>query len=89
MVTREELDRLYNEAWDGTYDRDALIDIRDVRIDPDMPWAQRMQKYLHDIKNPYVYKCGDIIIREKHNPDGKTLDEAIRSYLTAMAEAHG
>jgi hypothetical protein len=80
---------LYREAWDATYDPEELADIEDIEINPEMPWPERMKKYLQNIRNPYVYKCGKMVVRERYNPNGKSLDEAITAYLSSIAESRG
>ena len=36
-----------------TVDRDELVDIRDVKINTDLPQEERMKDFVKQIKNPY------------------------------------
>ncbi len=40
-----------------------LIDITTVRVDDAMPMATRMENYIRDIKNPYLFRVGDTIVQ--------------------------
>ena len=46
-----------------TVDRDTLVDIRDVHIDPTLSKEERMRRFLDQIKNPYVFKCGKVVVK--------------------------
>ena len=43
----------------GAANKDELVDIETVHIDPDLPPAERLLNYLEQIKNPYCFRCGD------------------------------
>jgi hypothetical protein len=58
-----------------------LVDIRDVEIDPALPKEERRKSYLRQIKNPYLYRCGDMIVRVSFADTGPTLEDRLRQYL--------
>ena len=60
------------------------MDIRSVTIDMDAPAAIRAQQLLEQIKNPYAFMSGDVAVNIEFSPDGKTLREAMVSYLSAQ-----
>ena len=64
-----------------TVDPDTLVDIRDVKIDQDLPKEERMKRFLTQIKNPYVFKCGNVIVKTVFAESGPTLDECLERYL--------
>ena len=51
----------------------------------DAPVAFRAQQFLEQIKNPYAFMSGDVAVNVEFTPTGKTLREAMISYLTAHA----
>ena len=55
-----------------------------MKIDPDLPIAQRMEDYIRQIKNPYAFKCGEIAVNVEYSSNGKTLKDAVKSYLIAI-----
>jgi len=60
---------------------DELADIQDVRIDMSLSKEERMESYLRQIKNPYCYRCGDMIVRVSFADTDATLEDRIRQYL--------
>ena len=66
--------------------KEDRVDASSVSIDMDSPVAVRAQQYLAQIKNPYAFRCGDIGVNIEFTPDGKTLREAMVSYLTAQSQ---
>ena len=42
---------------------DSLVDIRDVKIDRSLPVEERMKSYVEQIKNPYMFKVGNTVVR--------------------------
>ena len=58
-----------------------LADIRDVKIDPSLPKEERRKSYLSQIKNPSLYRCGDMVVRVSFSKDGPALEEALKRYL--------
>ena len=41
----------------------SLVDIRDVKIDKTLPTEERIKSYVKQIKNPYKFKVGDVIVK--------------------------
>lgn len=64
-----------------TVNIDDLADIRDVRIDTSLPKEARVASYLEQIKNPYLYRCGDIIVRVSFADTEATLEDRLKQYL--------
>ena len=58
-----------------------LADICDVVIDTSLPREERIKSYLEQIKNPYCYRCGDMIVRVSFADTEYTLEDRIKQYL--------
>ena len=61
-----------------------LIDINDVVIDDSLPVTERMKGFIKQIKNPYCYKCGDIVVKIKFAETDVTMEERMESYLRCL-----
>ena len=57
------------------------VDIRGVSIDVDAPAPIRAEQFLAQIKNPYAFRCGEVAVNLEFSSKGKTLEQAITSYL--------
>ncbi len=58
-----------------TVDKDSLVDIRDVKIDRTLPTSERIKSFVQQIKNPYIFKVGDVVVRVSYKEKAPTLQE--------------
>lgn len=63
---------------------DSLVDIRDVKIDRSLPVEERMKSYVEQIKNPYMFKVGNTIVRVSYKEDGPSFQEVFNQMLQTM-----
>ena len=45
------------------YSKDNLVDLRDVKIDSGKSVPEKMNDYFEQIKNPYLFKVGDMRVK--------------------------
>lgn len=64
-----------------TVNRADLVDIRDVEIDRSLPKEDRIRSFINQIKNPYCFKCGDIVVKTSFIDTDVTLEERMEHYL--------
>ncbi len=64
-----------------TVDRESLVDIRDVHIDTSLPVAERVKSYIQQIKNPYVFRCGNTVVKVSYTEGGPSLAECFIGML--------
>ena len=64
-----------------TVDRNALADIRDVKIDRSLPKEERIRSFVQQIRNPYVFKCGEVVVRTVFANTEATLEDRLEHYL--------
>ena len=43
--------------------KDSLVDLHDVKIDPSKSVVDKMNDYFEQIKNPYLFKVGDMRVK--------------------------
>ena len=60
---------------------DELVDIREVTVDKDLPKEERIAAFLHQIKNPYRFRCGDFVVNAAFASNGVTLEECLQGIL--------
>lgn len=61
---------------------DELVDIRTVSVDKNLPKQERIAEYVRQIKNPYLYKCGEFTIIEKHTEGGPSFEDCLRRLMS-------
>ena len=62
-------------------DKTKLVDISTVQIDQSKPKEVRMKEFLRQIKNPYLFKVGDVIVEVSFRKNGSTLQKAMESLV--------
>lgn len=67
-----------------TVDRSTLVDIKDVLINPDLPKLDRMKSFVEQIKNPYCYKCGKIVVKLRFSEKDATLEERLMNHFRSL-----
>ena len=86
MILPEELKRL-SQIDVSSVNPDELVDVRNVQIDKNLNDEERIKDYIEKIKNPYVYKYGDYIVKlEFDNESGITLNELLEEMAKKIAE---
>lgn len=67
-----------------TVDPDTLVDINDIKINPKLPREERMVDFIRQIKNPYCYKCGKVVVKISFSDTEATLQDRMESLLRMM-----
>ena len=67
-----------------TVDRNSLVDLQDVRIDENLSQHERLAEFIRQIKNPYCYRFGNIIIKESFSSNGKSIDDCLEQYIGTL-----
>ena len=63
---------------------ESLVDIRDVKIDRSKPVEERMKSYVEQIKNPYLFKVGNTIVRVSYANTQATINDNFVNLLASM-----
>ena len=63
---------------------DSLVDIRDVKIDRSMSVEDRMKSYVEQIKNPYMFKVGNTVVRVSYANTQATINDNSVNLLASM-----
>lgn len=63
---------------------DSLADIRDVKIDRTQPVEERMKSYVEQIKNPYLFKVGNTVVRVSYANTQATINDNFVNLLASL-----
>ena len=63
---------------------DSLVDIRDVKIDRTQPVEERMKSYVEQIKNPYLFKAGNTVVRVSYANTQATINDNFVNLLASL-----
>ena len=62
----------------------GLVDIRDVVIDKSLTLEERVRSYVEQIKDPYCFKVGDVVVRVSYADKDKSLTDSFTSMIASM-----
>ena len=60
----------------------TLVDIRDIRINNNLPVAEKINSYVDQVINPYHFKCGDVEVTLEFTGE-EPLEEKIIKHLNS------
>lgn len=64
-----------------TVRREDLVDIRDVHVDPNLTKEERIRSFVKQIRNPYCFRVGNVIVKSCFADTDVTLDDRLEHYL--------
>ncbi len=62
-------------------DPDTLRDIRDVKVNVELPKQERMLDFIKQIGNPYCYRHGKYVVKVSYTDTDVTLQDRLLSYI--------
>jgi hypothetical protein len=65
-------------------DSSKLVDIKTVHINTSIPKQKRILDYIEKIKNPYCYKCGDIVVMVGFEDTNISLEDRLKSFMQTL-----
>jgi len=80
IYTREEIDAMQNVDI-RTVDPETLRDIRDVKVNTNLPKQERILDFIRQIGNPYCYRHGKYVVKVSFIDTDVTLEERMLSYI--------
>ena len=80
IYTREQIEAMQNVNI-RTVDPDTLRDIRDVKVNVDLPKKERILDFIRQIGNPYCYRHGKYVVKISFADTDVTLEERMLAYI--------
>jgi methionine synthase II (cobalamin-independent) len=62
----------------------SLVDIRDVKIDRKLPVEDRIKSYVEQVKNPYLFKVGETVVRVSYANTQATINDNFINMIASM-----
>ncbi|MCD7920539.1 MAG: hypothetical protein LUG45_10855 [Clostridiales bacterium] len=66
-----------------TVSRESLVERNSVCLNPDASHEERLLDYIRQIKNPYCYLDGGMIVKLSFQEKGPTIEERVNSVYLA------
>ena len=76
-----EMLRCCRQADILTCNADGLTDLKDVAISPALPLAVRLECYMEQVRNPYLFRVDDLIVKVTFGGN-RSLSAALADLMT-------
>jgi hypothetical protein len=80
MLTHEELEEMAKVDI-RTVDKSTLVDMSGFEFDNTIPREERAKRVLEKIKNPYLFRLGDMAVKVEFTEGGPPLQDLLASFL--------
>lgn len=65
-------------------DKSTLRDIQSVNIKANLDKEDRILDFIEQIKNPYLFKCGDLVVQSIFADTEVTLTDRLKQYFRTV-----
>lgn len=83
MLNTQQLDAM-SRIDISEVDRNTLVDIASVHIDPALPAVERMESYIAQVQNPYLFRSGNTVVRVRFDPTGADLRDILKRHYIGL-----
>lgn len=67
-----------------TVDRESLVDADSIVIDETLPREEQVQEFARQIRNPYCFRVGDMLVKNVYSDDGVSLKERFEQFAASL-----
>jgi hypothetical protein len=67
-----------------TVDPSTLVDINTVKVNTDLPVEERKKDFIRQIKNPYCFRCGKVVVKMSFADTTATLEDRLENYFRSL-----
>lgn len=67
-----------------TVDPDTLVDITTIKIDENLPREERVAEFIRQVKNPYCFRVGKMVVKNVFSNNGVTLRDRFEQYVRTL-----
>ena len=69
-----------------TVDVSTLEDIGRIRIDRELPKAERLCAFIKEIRNPFCFICNGMVVKISYSDTNESLEKKLAKLCIKMAE---
>lgn len=85
LLTRDQLVQM-SRVDISEVDKDTLVDLQSVTIDPTLSLEDRISRFLKNVKNPYVFRCGETAVHITFKQSGPCLEQLLQTHFIVKKE---
>ena len=67
-----------------TVDPESLVDVSGILISDDMTKEERVAEFVKQVKNPYCFRVGDMVVKNVYSFDGISLKDRFEQFARTL-----
>ena len=67
-----------------TVDPETLVDVTQIKIDESLSKEERVKEFLRQVKNPYCFRVGNMIVKNVYSNDGVSLRDRFEQFARTL-----
>lgn len=67
-----------------TVDPETLVDVSKIKIDESLSKEERVAEFLRQVKNPYCFRVGNMVVKNVYSNDGVSLRERFEQFARTL-----
>lgn len=67
-----------------TVDSESLVDVTGILISDDMTKEERVAEFVKQVKNPYCFRVGDMVVKNVYSSDGISLKDRFEQFARTL-----
>lgn len=67
-----------------TVDPESLVDVTGILISDDMTNEERAAEFVKQVKNPYCFRVGDMVVKNVYSSDGISLKDRFEQFARTL-----
>ncbi len=67
-----------------TVEPDELVDVREISLDDNLSKEERADEFARQVKNPYCFRVGDMIVKNVYSNNGISLRERFEQFARTL-----
>lgn len=83
LINTMSLKALQEVSYDST-PKDTLVNVSELTLDETGTIFERIEKFIEEVKNPYIMQCGKTIVEVAFSDTEKTIESQMKSYLKSL-----
>ena len=83
MMNEEKL-KAMKEVNVKEIDKSQLVDLKKVEIDRTLPVPERIEKFVRQIRNPYLVKVDNVVVKLMFTEGGPSCQEALYGMIDVI-----
>lgn len=67
-----------------TVEPEELVDVREISLDESLSKEERANEFARQVKNPYCFRVGDMIVKNVYSNNGVSLRERFEQFARTL-----